>query len=149
MNDVEKDIYNLQRFVKAQEGIYEVVLGEILDGQSKVPGIHFLFPKIKTVGLSPEAAFYAISNYEEAEKYINHPLLGKRLVELSEALLSLESNNPDVVMGSHVNALHLKSSMTLFEAAAPHPEIFGKVLTKYFGGQKDYRTIDIIFPHCD
>lgn len=149
MNDVEKDVFNLQRFVKAQEGFYELALREIRGGHSKAPWINFLFPKIKKVGLSPEAAHYAISNYEEAEQYIDHPLLGKRLVELSETLLNVDSNNADLVMGSHVNALHLQSSMTLFEAAAPHPEVFTKVLKKYFAGQKDFRTIDIIFPHCD
>jgi len=103
----------------------------------------YVFPQIQGLGLSETAKFYAIKNLTEAEEYIKHPVLGKRLVEISKALLSLDGNDPHYIFGSP-DDMKLQSSMTLFTSLANTDPAFAAVLDKFFNGQKDERTLRIL-----
>ena len=102
----------------------------------------YIFPQIQGLGYSSMAQFYAIKDRDEAEQYIKHPILGKRLLEISEELLKLKEDNASRVMG-YPDDLKLKSSMTLFYAVSGM-ETFKKVLDKYFAGEQDEKTISIL-----
>ncbi|MDI3536875.1 MAG: hypothetical protein PWP16_1562 [Eubacteriaceae bacterium] len=129
----------LERFLKAQEGAYDQALREIKSGRKQSHWMWYIFPQIQGLGRSSMAKYYAIRDRDEAVTYFNDPVLGSRLIEISSALLNLESNDPEVVMGWPDN-LKLKSSMTLFALVSDNP-IFSQVLNKYFGGQQDEFTI--------
>lgn len=103
----------------------------------------YIFPQIQGLGYSPTAQYYAISGLDEAKEYINHPVLGEHLREISSALLELESSDAEEVMGWPDN-LKLRSSMTLFSIADPGCDVFQKVLDKYFDGEKDSKTIAVL-----
>ncbi len=130
--------YNLERFIKAQEYDYENALKEIKNGRKLTHWMWYIFPQIKGLGHSATADFYSIKSIEEAKSYIDHEILGKRLIEISNALLKLNTNNPVEVFGE-IDSLKLKSSMTLFSYVSDE-EVFNKVLIKYFNGNKDERT---------
>ena len=103
----------------------------------------YIFPQIAGLGFSETAQYYAIRDITEAQAYTAHPVLGARLVEISEALLLLPSNNALDVLGFPDN-LKLCSCMTLFERAAPDKRVFARVLEKFFGGKRDKRTLQIL-----
>lgn len=132
---------NLDRFIKAHEEDYENALKEIKNGRKVTHWIWYIFPQIKGLGKSATAQYYEIKNLEEAELYYNHEILGNHLIELSNALLALPTNNVIEVFGE-IDALKLKSSMTLFYYISNN-EIFNKVMDKYFNGNKDLNTIKI------
>lgn len=133
----------MQRFLDAQEGSYERALTEIRHGHKRSHWIWYIFPQIAGLGMSRTAAFYSIQDLQEARDYLAQPVLRKRLLEISEALLSLESSDPGKIMG-YPDDLKLRSSMTLFMAAEPENEVFQKVLDKFFGGIPDERTEEIL-----
>lgn len=133
----------LERFVDAQKNTYRTALGEIRAGQKKSHWMWFVFPQIAGLGRSGTARYYAIENLEEAKNYMEHPVLGQRLVEISEALLNVKSDYASEVMG-WPDDLKLKSSMTLFAAAKPECGVFQKVLDKFFRGEKDRRTLELL-----
>lgn len=133
---------SLERFVKAQEGSYEIALNEIRQGQKRSHWMWYIFPQIKGLGYSSTAQYYAIQDENEAENYLNHPILSKRLMEISEELLKLDSNNASEVFG-YPDDMKLKSSMTLFFLVSEQ-EIFEKVLDKFFGGKIDRKTVEIL-----
>lgn len=133
---------SLERFVKAQEGSYEIALNEIRQGQKRSHWMWYIFPQIKGLGYSSTAQYYAIQDENEAENYLNHPILSKRLMEISEELLKLDSNNASEVFG-YPDDMKLKSSMTLFSLVSEQ-EIFEKVLDKFFGGKIDRKTVEIL-----
>ena len=131
---------DLERFVRAQDGgVYEQALRELRDGAKRSHWMWFVFPQVAGLGRSPMAQRYAISGLAEAHAYLAHPVLGPRLVEASQALLELSGRDPVRVLGS-TDALKLRSSMTLFETAAPDERVFGEVLERYFGGERDEAT---------
>lgn len=99
---------SLERFVKAQEGSYEIALNEIRQGQKRSHWMWYIFPQIKGLGYSSTAQYYAIQDENEAENYLNHPILSKRLMEISEELLKLDSNNASEVFG-YPDDMKLKS----------------------------------------
>lgn len=134
--------YDLKRFLKMQELDYTAALSEIKSGRKKTHWIWYIFPQIKGLGLSDMANFYAIADIEEAREYINHPILGSRLIEISKALLALDSDNPTDVMGIP-DDIKLCSCMTLFEQVSDNT-VFTKVLEKYFAGNRDKRTLEIL-----
>jgi len=103
----------------------------------------FIFPQIKGLGYSETARFYAIKSLDEASNYLHHPVLGKRLVEISSELLHLTTNDAAAVFGS-VDAMKLKSSMTLFSLVKNSNPVFQKVLDKFFDGMKDHKTIELV-----
>jgi len=134
---------NLSRFIEAQDGVYEIALGEIKNARKMSHWMWFIFPQIKGLGYSETARFYAIKSLDEASNYLHHPVLGKRLVEISSTLLHLTTNDAAAVFGS-VDAMKLKSSMTLFSLVKNSNPVFKKVLDKFFDGMKDHKTIELV-----
>ena len=134
---------NLTRFLDAQKGVYEVALKEIKKGKKTSHWMWYIFPQISGLGLSDTAKFYAIKNRNEAIEYLNHDILGTRLMEISNELLKLPTSNSVEVFG-HVDSLKLKSSMTLFSLLEKTNPVFQKVLDKFFGGMKDEKTIQLL-----
>ena len=136
-------MYDLSRFIKAQETDYERALSEIRSGHKRSHWIWYIFPQIAGLGFSSTAQYYAIKDREEAEDYLKNDLLRERLVEISEALLQIESNDAGDVMG-YPDDLKLRSSMTLFYEVAPEIDVFQKVLDKFFEGKPDQKTIELL-----
>ena len=134
---------DLTRFHKAQERIYERALSEIRAGQKRSHWMWFIFPQIAGLGFSEMARYYAIKDLQEAKDYLADPVLGKRLIEISEELLKIPSDDPEEVMG-YPDDLKLCSCMTLFEAADSTQAVFGKVLEKFYQGKRDEETLRII-----
>ena len=134
--------YDLNRFITAQERSYDAALSEIKSGRKRTHWMWYIFPQIEGLGRSSTAQYYAISDLQEAKEYYAHPVLGPRLVEISEALLKLDGDNATTVMG-YPDDLKLKSSMTLFAIASGAP-VFSKVLDKYFDGRQDRWTVKIL-----
>lgn len=134
---------NLERFVKAQQSYYQTALQEIKKGRKESHWMWFIFPQIKGLGYSETAKFYGIRDIREAKLYLEHPQLRKNLLEISGELLKLESNDAGQVMG-WPDHLKLRSSMTLFAEAEPDCEVFQRVLDKFFHGEKDQKTMEIL-----
>ena len=135
--------YDLQRFLTAQEREYQTALSEIKNGRKQSHWIWYIFPQIQGLGYSSMARYYAIQDVGEAQAYIQHPVLGKRLIEISKVLLTLIVSDPTIVMG-HPDDLKLRSSMTLFSVAAPEEAVFEQVLGKFYDGKPDKRTLEIL-----
>ena len=135
--------FDLDRFKKAQEEDYPYALQEIKTGRKRSHWIWYIFPQLKGLGFSSMSEYYGIDGRAEAQAYIADSVLRERLVEISEALLALESNNPTQVMG-YPDDLKLKSSMTLFAEVAPDIPVFAQILEKFFAGEKDSRTLKML-----
>lgn len=135
--------YNLDRFVDAQKFDYSYALEEMRNGRKTSHWMWYIFPQLKHLGRSTVAEYYGIEDLEEARAYLSHPILGERLKEISEVLLSIESNDPYEVMGS-VDGLKLRSSMTLFAEVEGNGSVFEKVIDKFYGGNKDEYTLRIL-----
>jgi uncharacterized protein (DUF1810 family) len=134
------DPFDLERFVGAQDGgVYEQALRELRAGAKRGHWMWFVFPQVAGLGRSSTAQHYALAGLEEARAYLAHPVLGPRLVECAQALLELSGRDPVRVLGS-VDAVKLRSSMTLFEAAAPDERVFAEVLERWFDGERDEAT---------
>ena len=136
------DPYDLRRFVAAQDagGTYQQALAELRAGRKTSHWMWFVFPQIAGLGYSPTARTYAITSLAEARAYLAHPVLGARLTECAEVLTGLRGRTAEQVFGE-VDAMKLRSSMTLFAAAAPEEPVFGEVLAKHFGGVRDDATL--------
>ncbi|MGI8635585.1 MAG: DUF1810 domain-containing protein [Segetibacter sp.] len=136
---------NLTRFIKAQESDYEIALSEIKSGRKQSHWMWYIFPQIQGLGFSETSKYYAIKDISEAEEFLKHPVLGKRLIEICNELLKLPSNDANRIFGSP-DDLKLKSSMTLFGSLETNP-VFQQVLDKFFNGTKDNKTLNIIEQH--
>ena len=134
---------SLKRFLDAQEKDYAVALSEIKNGRKKSHWIWYIFPQIQGLGFSETSRYYAIKDLEEAETYLKHPVLGERLVQISNALLDLPGNDAHKIFGSP-DDLKLKSSMTLFASIENTNPVFSKVLYKFFNGETDFKTLRIL-----
>ena len=134
---------DLKRFSDAQENDFERALAEIKRGRKQSHWMWYIFPQIAGLGFSPTSKLYAIKDRDEAENYLAHPILGKRLVEISNALLEVEGKTANQIFGSP-DDMKLKSSMTLFGALENTNPVFQKVLDKYFNGAEDRRTLEMI-----
>ena len=135
--------FDIERFVRAQDGgAYEQALAEIRAGRKRSHWIWFVFPQARGLGRSPLAERYGIASRDELDAYVNHPLLRGRLLEISHAFLGPPGNDPVAVLGD-IDALKVRSSMTLFELTGADP-VFGKVLDKYYGGSRDELTLGIV-----
>ena len=132
--------YNLSRFHKAQQSSYKTALAEIRSGRKRSHWIWYIFPQIQGLGYSSTAQYYAIADLNEAKAYLTDPVLRERLLEISNALLALDSCDPSEVMG-YPDDLKLRSSMTLFSLADPECTVFRDVLVKFYDGREDSRTI--------
>ncbi len=137
----EIDPHRLQRFTDAQdsEGAYERALPELRAGRKTSHWMWFVFPQIAGLGHSSMARIYAISALPEAEAYLEHPVLGPRLIESTRVLAELTGRTAREIFGE-TDAMKLRSSMTLFARAAPHVPLFGQVLDQYFDGLGDAAT---------
>lgn len=136
-------MYDLNRFLKAQDRDYADALAEIKAGHKRSHWIWYIFPQVKGLGFSSTSEFYGIDGLNEARAYMDNVVLRERIIEISEVLLTLDSSDAGDVMG-YPDDLKLRSSMTLFAEAAPKEEVFQKVLDKFFAGKKDERTLEII-----
>lgn len=133
---------SLDRFLVAQEHSYDTALHEIRAGRKRSHWMWYIFPQIAGLGMSYTAQLYSIQDIGEARDYIDHPVLGARLIEISRALLTLDSSDATAVMG-YPDDLKLCSCMTLFKQVSDDP-VFGAVLDKFYGGRADTRTLAIL-----
>ena len=127
-------MYDLDRFVKAQEKMYDIALNEIKNGKKISHFMWYIFPQLKGLGYSDISNYYGISGLEEAKEYLEDEILGNRLYNITLELLKINEDDPINIFGN-VDALKLKSSMTLFDIVSDD-EIFYDVLKKYYGGKK-------------
>lgn len=134
--------YDFSRFIKAQELDYPIALAEIRRGRKTSHWIWYIFPQVLGLGRSPTAIYYALRDMDEVKAYLADPLLGSRLIEICEALLSLDTNNAAEVMGSSTDVWKLQSSMTIFDEATDSLDIFQRVLDKFYHGKKDNYTLN-------
>ena len=130
---------SLKRFLDAQEPVYDQVCSELKDGVKRSHWMWFIFPQIAGLGSSATAAKFAIASLEEAEEYLQHPVLGARLVECTELVNRISGQSVHDIFG-YPDDLKFHSSMTLFAKAAPDNEVFKRAIQKYFGGEYDHRT---------
>jgi uncharacterized protein (DUF1810 family) len=134
---------NLDRFLRAQQGDYEMALAEINKGKKRSHWMWYIFPQIQGLGFSQTSKYYAIKDIVEAEAYLKHPILGERLIVISKALLAIKEKDAYSIFGSP-DDVKLKSSMTLFAAVPGADLVFQTVLIKFFDGEKDNGTLQII-----
>ena len=133
----------LERFVQAQDGVYEQACAELRSGSKQTHWMWFIFPQIKGLGASEMAARYAIASLDEARAYLEHPVLGTRLRECAAIVVGLEGKTVEEIFG-YPDDLKFHSSMTLFAKAAEISEedlVFSQALDKYFGGREDAGTV--------
>ncbi len=137
------DPYDLKRFLSAQEGVYERALSELRSGEKRTHWMWFIFPQIDGLGYSPTARRYSIKSIEETRQYLGHPVLGKRLLECTEAVVALKGGSVSEIFG-YPDDLKFKSSMTLFEEAAGQGSVFSLALDKYCHGERDGVTLRLL-----
>ena len=140
---MQNESAGLVRFVKAQQDDYARALHEIQTGRKRSHWMWYIFPQLCGLGFSSTAQYYGIGDLAEARAYMAHPVLGPRLLEISRALLDLDTSDPGAVMG-YPDDLKLRSCMTLFELAAPEQPVFARVLEKYYDGRRDARTLELL-----
>lgn len=134
--------YDLQRFLDAQQGDYAQALAEVKNGRKQSHWIWYVFPQLKGLGMSYNAQYYGIDGREEARAYLEHPILGERLREVTKAFLDLPDVSAQEVFGS-LDAMKVLSSMTLFnEVATQEDKLFSQVISKYYKGVPDRRTLE-------
>jgi len=134
---------DLRRFLDAQQRDFANALKEITNGQKRSHWMWYIFPQVAGLGYSEMAKRYAIKDREEAIAYLSHPVLGKRLVEIAQALLHIPTDNAIQVMGSP-DDLKLRSSMTLFALLPGADPVFEAVLQKFYDGKKDAATLQLL-----
>jgi uncharacterized protein (DUF1810 family) len=139
------DPYRLSRFIEAQDahGTYDQALAELRQGHKTGHWMWFVFPQVAGLGSSPTSVRYAVSSLDEAVAYLAHPVLGPRLMECVHALLELDGNDPQAILGG-IDARKLQSSMTLFDEAAPQEPWFRAVLDRFYSGEADGTTTSIL-----
>jgi len=138
---VTNSSHNLERFTEAQDPIYGNVLSELRSGRKRTHWMWFVFPQIAGLGTSRMARTFAISSREEADAYLNHPLLGERLRECTELVLAVEGRTINEIFGSP-DDLKFRSCMTLFGNVAADSQVFEDALLKYFNGDPDPLTVE-------
>jgi uncharacterized protein (DUF1810 family) len=133
--------FDLERFVQAQEagGTYARALGELRNGRKTSHWMWFIFPQTAGLGFSQMSRMYAIGSLDEARAYLAHPVLGPRLKECAQTILAIPQNSAEDILGG-IDAVKLRSSMTLFHRADPTEPLFQEVLQRYFNGTPDPAT---------
>jgi uncharacterized protein (DUF1810 family) len=138
---------DLQRFIAAQDGVYQLALAELIRGRKESHWMWFIFPQLAGLGRSAMAQHYAIRSLGEARGYLAHPLLGPRLAECVDAVLVHRQRSAEQIFGA-VDAMKFRSSMTLFDAAGGEARggeaRFGAALDAFFGGLKDPATLHLL-----
>jgi uncharacterized protein (DUF1810 family) len=134
---------DLARFVDAQQGTYDTALAELRDGRKAGHWIWFVFPQIAGLGRSEMSRYYAIRSLDEARRYLADPVLGGRLRECARALLAADASRAEEILGS-IDAMKVRSSMTLFQRADPAERVFTEVLDRYYAGVADPATDSLL-----
>jgi len=134
---------SLQRFLDAQKDTYQAAFSEIKNGRKRSHWMWYIFPQIQGLAFSETSRYFAIKDIEEAEAFVKHPILGRRLIDICNELIKLKSNDANQVFGNP-DDLKLKSSMTLFASVSEADQVFQLVLDKYFNGTHDDKTLQII-----
>ena len=137
---MELDRYNLQRFIEAQNPVYQRVLSELREGRKRTHWMWFIFPQIRGLGQSEISQRFSIGSLYEAEAYFQHPILGSRLKECTELVNAVQGRSIEDIFG-YPDHLKFRSSMTLFAHAAPGEKIFNEAIDKYFAGAPDEFTL--------
>ncbi len=137
------DPHRLERFIEAQDGMHTQVLEELRACRKASHWMWFVFPQVAGLGSTPTSQRYAIGSLEEASAYLDHPVLGSRLVECAEAVLTCSGRTARDVLGSP-DDVKLRSSMTLFTLVAGPGSVFQLVLDTFFAGERDPRTLDLL-----
>ena len=139
------DPFDIERFIKAQndDNTYQQALKEILQGHKTSHWIWYIFPQLKGLGHSTYSQYYGLADTDETRTFLANPCLNERLREITNALLIHKDRKIERLMGSSIDALKLKSSMTLFDAISPN-DIFSKVLDVFYDGKKDKNTVQKI-----
>ena len=138
----ERKEHSLERFVDAQEKVYQWALTEVKSGKKLSHWIWYIFPQLKGLGMSGNSHYYGIDNIEEAKAYLQHPILGARLREITSVFLGLTGKNAQDVFG-YLDAMKVRSCMTLFNEVADD-DLFRKVLERYYSGLADEKTLAIL-----
>jgi uncharacterized protein (DUF1810 family) len=137
------DLFDLERFLIAQKSIYRKVLSELNNGQKESHWMWFIFPQFDGLGFSYTAKRYAIKTLEEAQHYLDYPILGARLKECTETVLGVDDRSILRILG-HPDDLKFKSSMTLFSLVSAQDSVFDRALEKYFDGEHDRKTLELL-----
>lgn len=136
----DQDPYDLQRFVDAQANVYERALFEIKSGRKRSHWMWFIFPQVEGLGTSSMSRRFAIRSVAEARAYLDHPLLGPRLLECAQAALAVDTSSALELFGSP-DDLKLSSCATLFASVSSEESVFRQLINKYFDGKADERTL--------
>jgi len=139
------DAFGLSRFISAQDSVYARVLEELKSGRKRSHWMWYIFPQVDGLGYSATSKHYAIKSMEEARAYLNHPVLGSRLLECANAVLTIGGRSASDILG-YPDDLKLQSSMTLFASVAGPDSVFVRVIDKYFQGERDVRTLQLLEP---
>jgi uncharacterized protein (DUF1810 family) len=137
------DPYELSRFVQAQRGDYDRALTELEGGRKRTHWIWYVFPQLDGLGMSAMSRRYAIKSLDEARAYLEHPVLGPRLIECAEAVLRLEGRSARDIFGSP-DDLKMRSCATLFAAVSSPGSVFERLLDKYYDGRRDDKTLELL-----
>jgi uncharacterized protein (DUF1810 family) len=137
------DPYNLTRFVRAQEDDYEQALAEIVSGRKRTHWMWYIFPQIEGLAFSSTSKLYSIKSFEEAKAYLDHPILGPRLLACAEAVVRVEGLSAAEIFG-FPDDLKMRSSATLFACVLPAGSVFDRLLGKYYGGGRDGKTLHLL-----
>lgn len=138
------NINSLDRFLEAQEMVYEYALRQVGQGRKRTHWMWFIFPQLRSLGRSQTAYVYGIADLNEAKSYLGHPILGERLIRICESLLLIEDKTAVEIFGE-VDAMKLHSSMTLFSVASGDDRsVFHAVLERFFSGEPDLLTIEFL-----
>lgn len=137
------DLHDLNRFVQAQNRDYERALSEVKSGRKRSHWMWYIFPQFDGLAFSSTSKHYAIKSVAEAKAYLNHPILGPRLLQCIEAALSVEGRSAHEIFGSP-DDLKLRSCATLFAFVSPAGSVFEQLLDKYFQGDRDTKTLDLL-----
>lgn len=138
-----EDPHNLRRFLRAQEGDYEQALSEIKSGQKRTHWMWYIFPQIDGLAFSATSKHYSIKCIEEARAYLDHPVLGPRLLQCAEAVVCVEGRSAADIFGSP-DDLKLRSCATLFACVSPPGSVFERLLKKYYRGGRDEKTLRLL-----
>lgn len=134
----------LERFFPYHTNDYPQALREMRAGEKKSHWIWYIFPQLKGLGMSGRSVKFGIENADEAREYLRHPELGADLREITSVLLELKENDPVKVMSWEIDAVKLRSCMTLFACVSEEGSVFHKVLDKFFGGEMDEATLKLL-----
>ena len=137
------DPFALQRFVDAQQPVYAQVTAELAAGAKASHWMWFVFPQLKALGRSATALHYGLASRDEAVAYLRHPLLGPRLAECSTLVLNTRERSVQQIFGS-IDAMKLRSCMTLFEAVAPDARVYADVIDRFYDRQRDPLTLALL-----